>query len=481
MLKGSMEVETGTPLVVDLDGTLIRSDSLHDSAIWCLFHSPADLKRATKALRTGGIAAMKEVFADRYNFDPRHLPYNESVLDFLNEKKSEGQILILATGANEKIAHAIAEHLDIFEEVFASDQHVNNTGAEKVQRIKSKYQLFDYIGNSRADQVVWKASRVGYVVADGVRKLPKKTSRTLNVVGSSTTNTLKDWLTQLRPHQWAKNVLVAVSIIASHRYLEIDSWTKVLLGFAAFSLLASSVYIFNDLSDVASDRKHSRKRSRSLASGRISSPLALVASVLLAISGFAISLAITTMFSVCLIMYLLSNIAYTFKLKKVVVIDVLLLAFMYTARIWAGALAINEPMSFWIASFSIFIFLSLALMKRFSEILAEADSLDSTIPGRGYRPSDSGLVMSSGIAAGFSSVIFLALYLDSQAVSLNYASPVWLWGSVPLLLGWLLSLWFRAGRGDVDQDPIFFALRDRFSQLVLVGFVIMFLCATLVH
>jgi len=480
-LRGLTDIsEKSTILVVDLDGTLIHTDTLYESAIWCLFHNGVELRNALDAFRRGGIAAMKEALANAYDLDPKHLPYNQSVLEFLEEKRNAGYKLVLATGANHTIATAIAEHLQLFDDVLASSSNRNNTSLEKINSIKAKYRSFDYVGNSRADVSVWKESRYGYVVVDSATNLQKKAGKQLTTIGRTKRKTFKGWLTQLRPHQWAKNALLAVSIIASHRYLEIDSWSKVLFGFAAFSLLASAVYIFNDLSDLSNDRRHSDKRNRPLASGRINAPLALFLSVLLVIVSFAIAYNTSQPFAGCLVLYLAANIAYTFKLKKVVIVDVMLLAFMYTARIWAGAVLIDEPMSFWIASFSVFIFLSLALLKRYSEILAETKSGDEAIVGRGYRAGDSALVLSSGLSSAFSSVIFLALYLDSQAVVTKYSDPSWLWGTVPLLLGWLLSLWFRASRGSVNQDPIFFALRDKFSQVTFVALAVLFMCATFV-
>lgn len=295
------------------------------------------------------------------------------------------------------------------------------------------------------------------------------------VSGTDTAASLRVWSTQLRIHQWAKNGLVFVPLFASQKF-DRDSVTAALLAFVSFSLLASATYIGNDVVDRHHDRQHSSKRNRPIASGLVSMPLAVGVAIGLAIGGFAVAWFIGIDFTLALGFYLLATAGYSLFLKRIVFADVVLLATLYTVRVVAGALAINSSASVWILVFSSFIFLSLALVKRYSEI----DKHDVSTNGRGYVSEDLTLVMSAGIASGLLAVLVFALYIDSPTVTALYASPEFLWIYIPLLMFWVMRIWGVTIRGDMHDDPIIYALRDLVSQMMALVLVLITFAATVI-
>jgi 4-hydroxybenzoate polyprenyltransferase len=273
---------------------------------------------------------------------------------------------------------------------------------------------------------------------------------------------LRDAVRALRLHQWSKNVLVFLPLLAAHKALEPELLFRTLLAFLAFGLVASGHYVLNDLLDLEADRRHARKRNRPFASGALpaSAGVALVPALLAA--GVAVALLLPRGFQAVLAGYLAATSAYSLALKRVVILDVLLLAGLYTSRMFAGAFAADVPVSEWLASFSMFLFLSLALLKRASEIVETAQALH----GRGYLASDREPIFGMGVASGYLAVLVLALYVSSNEVRLLYSHPGWLWALCPLVLYWVSRLWIRAHRGEVRDDPVLFALRDPASWLV---------------
>lgn len=268
----------------------------------------------------------------------------------------------------------------------------------------------------------------------------------------------------LRLHQWSKNALLFLPILAAHHLDDRAALLRVALGFLSFGLVASSVYVLNDMVDVESDRSHPRKRLRPFASGalRLGAGFALVPGLLAA--GAGIALLLPPMFGVALTAYWFTTLAYSLRIKRVVILDVLVLAALYTVRIYAGAFAAGVPVSEWLASFALFFFLSLAILKRASE-LAKATQ---AVPGRGYRPDDRVPVSAMGVASGYVSVLVLALYVTSQDVRRLYTQPAWLWMLCVLVLYWISRMWLLAWRGEVDDDPVVFAIRDPASWVVAV-------------
>jgi len=282
--------------------------------------------------------------------------------------------------------------------------------------------------------------------------------------GSTPGTRLPALVRALRPHQWAKNVLVFVPLAGAHRLGEGERLRSVALAFAAFSLTASAVYVLNDLADLASDRLHPRKRSRPFASGALAPGVGKALVPALLAGAVAVALSLPHLFGLVLLGYWLATLAYSWGLKRRPVLDVLLLASLYTARLYAGGAASGVPVSEWLATFSMFLFLSLAFLKRAVELAG-----GPVAPGgRGYRAEDRGPIFAMGIGSGYLSVLVLALFVSSQETTRLYSHPVRLWLLCPLLLYWVSRVWLLARRGELDDDPVLFALRDPASWAVVV-------------
>lgn len=468
------------PLVVDLDGTLVLSDMLLESALdvtrdapWKLLGIPGWLSQ--------GKASLKRHLASFSTFDPSLLPYNAPLVDWLKGQKAGGRRLVLCTASDTSIATPIATHLGIFDDVIASDGVVNLSGEHKAAALEARYGRdgFDYAGNERADLPVWTAAHRAIVVNASTAIVREAESRfDVEQVFPPTPLTLRLWLKVLRSHQWLKNLLLFVPLFAAHQLTDASTWWSVGLAFCCFCVCASSVYIANDLLDLPSDRQHLRKRKRPFASGAVPLWMGIVlAPVLLACSLFAASF-VGRQFLPWLVGYFLLTCVYSWSLKRKVVVDCLTLAMLYTLRIVAGAAAASLALSFWLLAFSVFLFLSLAFVKRYAELEIQLLSGKQKVHGRGYLTTDAPLVQSLGIAAGYGSVLVLALYLNSEAVVLLYRTPEIVWGTVPVMLFWISWMWMRAHRGEMHDDPLVFAVRDRASLLAGVAFALILVAGT---
>lgn len=455
------------PLVVDLDGTLIHTDMLHESALKVFRDTPLETLRVP-CLLARGKAFLKRHLASRIEFDPGTLPYNEELLEWLKVKRDEGRRLVLCTASDKSIADPIARHLGIFDHVIASDGTVNITGKVKADTLLQRFATtgYDYAGNSHKDLPVWSAARRAIVVNGSsslIRKAENVTTveqvfprRSLGVSGLRRT---------LRVHQWLKNLLLFVPLIAAHELSNAESWLSLILAFAAFSLCASAVYIANDLLDLESDRRHPRKRNRPFAAGLMPAYQGvLLAPLLLAVS-MAIASLVGPQFLGCLVLYFILTSAYSWLLKRLLLIDCLALALLYTLRIIAGAAAVGQHLSFWLLAFSVFLFLSLAFVKRYAELEVQLLSGVDRIHGRGYQTADASLIQTMGIVSGYCSALVLALYLNSDDVLELYSSPEFIWGAVPVMLFWVSWMWMQAHRGVMHDDPLVFALKDPVSLL----------------
>ena len=468
-----------TPLVVDLDGTLIKTDLLFETANNLATRQPFQLLCLPGWL-LGGKSFLKSRLAETSTVDPASLPYNESLVAWLREQKTQGRRLVLATASHRSLAESVAEHLALFDDVMATEGETNLKAHHKRDELVRRFgeRGFDYVGNDSADLAVWPAAERAHVVSSSPSLIAKARAigNVGHVFGDGRTSALRAFVKALRPHQWMKNLLVFVPLLASHQYSNEASLLQALLAFFVFSLTASSVYLLNDLVDVADDRHHPRKRRRPFASGDLSLLYGWMAWPLLAIVAFAIAgVFLPPLFSGVLGTYFLLTLAYSFRLKQSAVIDVLTLAGLYTLRIIAGAAAIGVPLSFWLLTFSMFIFLSLALIKRFSEIkVARDNGKEGQIRGRGYMQEDLEVVSSMGSAAGYLAVLVLALYIQDTHTAQLYATPKFIWLACPLLLFWISRAWLIAHRGQMHDDPIVFALKDRVSLVVAGCFIAVF-------
>lgn len=448
------------PLCVDLDGTLLCTDTLWESVIlllrqrpWLMFLAPFWLLR--------GRAYFKGVVAGHTALNVAHLPYRSELLEALRAAKSAGRKLVLATAADAQVAEPIARHLALFDAVFASDGGTNLKAQHKEARLVAEFgaQGFDYVGDSRADLKVFPGAQRGYLV-DASSSVANAGLANVTVL-SRKRSVLRAMIKQLRPHQWAKNGLVVLPALLAPS-ISLEHIVPGLIGAAAFSLCASAGYVFNDLLDLEADRAHRTKKSRPLASGAL--PVALGPPLFLGL--LAGSLALSALlrsvgFSTMLVIYFIATLTYSFYLKRYTLLDVLVLAWLYTHRILSGAIATSVPLSAWLLAFSMFLFLSLAFVKRFVELSALTD--DKAIKHRDYVRSDIPMVGNMGIASGYIAVLVFSLYVDQGARSAAYAEPVFLWFSVPVLLYWISRIWILAGRGQLEDDPVKFALRDKVS------------------
>ena len=368
------------------------------------------------------------------------------------------------------VTEAVARHTGVFEEVIASDGARNLAGARKAAVLVERFaeRGFDYAGNGTVDLHVWKRARRAWVV-NAPRSLAARAAGHCEVEHHLHGHgaPLKSWLRALRLHQWLKNLLVFLPLLASHRFLEPGAVLAALGAFVAFGLCASGVYLLNDLLDLPSDRSHPRKRQRPFAAGDLPLLHGLLLAPLLTLAAFALAAAIAPAFVAVLALYLAMTLGYSFWLKRVAMLDVVLLAGLYTIRIIAGAAAIGSPLSFWLLAFSMFLFLSLAMLKRYTELAAMLGEGRSGALGRGYGVEDLPLVQSLGGSAGYGAVLVLALYINSPESLALYARPQVLWLICPLLLYWVSRVWVIAHRGAMNDDPVVFAVRDRVSQVVI--------------
>lgn len=453
------------PLVVDLDGTLIHTDMLHESALKVLRDQPLDVLRFPFWLSQGK-AALKRELASRTSFDPETLPYNQELLEWLTQQRAAGRSLILCTASDQRIAARIAEHLRIFDEVIASDGVANIAGARKAQALVDRLgeRGFDYAGNSSTDLAVWKHARRA-VVVNGAPSLTEQARAECEVEQTFPRPSagISAWRRALRLQQWLKNLLLFVSLLASHDIGNVDAWLSLVVAFVAFSVCASSVYIANDLLDLESDRIHPRKRFRPFASGAIAAwKGAVLAPVLLAV-GLGTGALLPGHFLAWLTVYFALTCAYSWVLKRLVLVDCLTLAVLYTLRIVAGAAAAGHSLSFWLLAFSVFLFLSLAFVKRYAELEVQMLNGKGGAHGRGYSTSDAPLIQTMGIVSGYAAVLVLALYLNSDAVIQLYRKPEMVWGAVPIMLFWVSWIWMQAHRGKMHDDPLVFAIKDHAS------------------
>jgi len=451
------------PLVVDLDGTLIHTDMLHETTVRAVRNAPQVLLMLPAWLARGK-AHLKQQLAARATVDVSALPFNMPLLEALRQEKARGRTLVLCTASDRSLADQVAAHLGLFDEVMASDGSRNLAGQNKALALSERFGSagFDYAGNSSADIDVWQEAGAAWVVnaSDSVAGRARSMGRVDPELSSEPIG-VRTVIKALRAHQWLKNLLLFMPLLAAHRLTGLGDWTALFLAFVSFSLCASSVYIANDLIDLDSDRVHPRKRLRPFAAGRLSILHGVgMAPVLLLLSAL-VGTQVSAAFLGWLAVYFLVTCAYSMGLKRLIVVDCLTLALLYTLRIVAGAAAVGLEMSFWLLAFSVFLFLSLAFVKRYAELEVQILKGKKKAHGRGYYTTDAPLVQGMGLSAGYAAAMVLALYLNSEAVTRLYRTPEVIWGAVPVLLFWVNWMWVQAHRGEMQDAPLWFAVKDR--------------------
>ena len=463
-------------LVVDLDGTLLRSDMLFES-FWSAFGRDWRSPFLSVAALAGGRASLKRHLAMASAVETATLPYDPKVIAFVQAWRESGGRTALVTASDRDFAEAIAAHLDIFDEVHGSDGKLNLKGDHKGSFLEERFgsKGFAYMGDAKADLPVWKRAAKAITV-NAPPALRREAERVCDSVEHLVTDTgsVKPYIKAVRPHQWLKNVLVFLPMLAAHQ-LDGQTFLLSLLAFVCFCLVASSVYVLNDLLDLAADRAHPRKKNRPFASGSI--PIAhgtWMAAGLLILGGL-LAISISPSFLLAMAAYYLLTTAYSLQLKRRIVIDICVLAGLYTARIIAGGVATDVSLSVWLLAFSVFFFFSLAAVKRQAELIDSAERGNLKASGRGYHVDDLPIISMIAIGAGYVSVLVMTLYVNSPAVVELYARPEALWGVCAVLLYWITRTVMVAHRGNMHDDPVVYAAKDRISQmclLIIFGFVV---------
>ncbi len=469
------------PLVIDLDGTLINSDLLEESAFAFLLKNPLSFFKLLKWLKSGK-ANLKEKLAKKVKIDVASLPYNQDVLDLIQEERKNGRKIILATASHKFYADQIAQHLQIFDEVLATEGKINLSSQNKCDALVEKFgeKNFDYVGNSCDDLAVWAKSNRAYAVNPSRCVLKKAEALgNLEKVFSRKKSTLRIYAKALRLHQWVKNFLIFVPLLSSHKVGEIDLVFNGLLAFLFFGLCASHVYLFNDCIDLQNDRTHKNKRFRPIPAGLISLPRALILSFILLATSFVGAFSLLPLwFGLSLVAYYFLTLAYSLFLKRIAILDIVTLAALYTMRIIAGTFAFGVLLTFWMLAFSMFIFLSLSLVKRYAELFEQRNQGKNEIAkGRGYYPSDLEMLSSLGASSGYLSIMVLALYIQDNTTVALYSHPKLIWFACPILLYWISRIWMLTHRGQMHEDPVVFAIKDRVSWIVGILFGLIFWCA----
>jgi 4-hydroxybenzoate polyprenyltransferase len=463
------ELAEAPPLVVDLDGTLLRSDLLYESLFLLARQRPLDLLRLPFWLLRGR-AHFKREIARRVMPDAASLPYRQDLLDDLRAQRAAGRRLVLATAADAAPAQAVADALGLFEAVHASDGRCNLSGERKRERLVAAYGVggYDYAGNARADLPVWAAARRAVIAGASSRLAARVAERVPVERRFDDGSAVGAYIEAMRPLHWSKNALLLVPLLLAGTVHFAASLPAALLGFLAFGLCASSVYLLNDLFDLPYDRRHPQKKTRALASGRVSIAGAVLALLLLLCAAFGIAGLLSAGFAAVLALYYVNTLAYSLRGKEWPIVDVAMLAAGYMLRVMAGAVAISMAPPPWLLALCLLLFFSLALIKRYAEMVIMASVSRTQV--HGYLVQDRDLLMVLGITGGYLAVLVLALYLNSNALHPGAPAPAPAgWAICALLLGWLSYLWLVTYRGRMNHDPVVFALRDPASLVLLLA------------
>lgn len=465
------------PLVVDLDDTLVFTDTLHENLINFIKTNPLKVFNAFSLLKNK--AEFKKYIYKNSFIDVATLPYNQELIKFIQEERNKGRVTILATAAYKGIAEQVAQFLGCFDKVISTDGSNNLKGKNKLEAVKQDIgSEFIYAGDHEVDITIWEASKGAIIVGKNVENITKTLQRkNIHIVKQfeKPEPSLKIWLKAIRIHQWLKNLLLFLPILTAFQIFDLNKISNVFIGFLSFSLGASATYILNDLWDLSNDRQHKRKSKRPFAAGIISIPSAIKMTFILLGLALILAISINVIFLGLFILYLIITTLYSLKFKKEPLLDITILSILYTMRIFAGGAVAGIELSYWLISFSIFIFLSLATMKRCAEIVAMKQDKIEKIVGRGYAKADLDILWPLGISAYIGAIILFGLYINEPNVMLHYAQPSILW-AVQLLLFYLIGkLWIKTKHGLMHDDPIVYIIRDKKSLKIIIVSIILFL------
>lgn len=475
-----LHMNPSLPLCVDLDGTLLATDCLWESFILRLKQNPLILFLVPFWLLKGK-AALKSRLASKVELDVETLPENPRFLNWLASQVNLGREIYLVSASDQALVSTVADKFGFFKEAIGSSDGVNLRGKNKAKYLVDRFgeKGFDYAGNDFSDLEIWAHSKTAILVHPLSRLTAKVPKENRVIIEEDRVSVPRAFLKAIRPHQWVKNLLIFVPLLTAHVYYETSAWISALLAFVSFSFCASAVYLINDLTDLVSDRLHSSKRNRPFASGALPLYCGLIgAPFLLMFSLLIMVFANYTSGLPVLGIYFLATCLYSFWLKQVAGVDIIFLAGLYTLRLIQGGAVIEVEISEWLLAFSLFFFLSLALAKRFSELFNIKEENRDKAMGRGYLTSDLNLMAMLGSSSAYLSVLVLALYVSSERVSGLYRQPEWIWLICPIMLTWVTRLWLVTYRGKMDEDPISFAIKDRFSYgAVILMAVVAFLAS----
>jgi 4-hydroxybenzoate polyprenyltransferase len=454
------------PLCVDLDGTLIKTDTLFESILILIKSKPFYIFLLPVWLLKGR-AYLKQKITANVNLNIELLPYNPLVLNWLREEKATGRKIVLVTAADHSIANAIANYLGLFDEVLASNGHINLKGKIKQEFLSQRYgsKKYDYVGDCHADIAIWQDAHAAILV-DPSKLLRNKVKSLTKIAREFHSQHSKLLLLKtIRVHQYIKNLLIFLPLMLSPAITDIQLWWKYLLGFISFCTTASIVYIINDLLDLEADRQHPRKRHRGFASGDISITSGIDIILFLLVVSISLCFYLRSNFIITLACYFLLTCFYSFYLKRLVLIDTFILSILYTIRLIAGITLLSHGYSDWLIAFSIFFFLCLAYVKRFTELFKANDEARQ-IHGRGYRLEQINLIKMLGISSGYIATLIFSLYIQSEKAASIYQHIEILYITNLVLLYWISYIWLMAYEGKMHDDPIVFAMKDKTSWIV---------------
>jgi len=466
------------PLCVDLDGTLIKTDSILESTILAIkmdfrliFLLPFWIGKGKNHFKNKVVAAARP--------DAALFPYNQDVIDIIKEAKDNGREIVLTTATKQAIADDVQLYTGLFDRIMASSDTHNNRSGNKRDSLTEQFgeKGYDYMGNSSADLKVFESCNTAYLVSDNKNLINKARALNNNLrVISNNSGSIKDFIKEIRVYQWIKNILIFLPLLLAHEFYRTDAIIYSIIAFFCFSFTASFIYVINDLLDLESDRKHQSKRNRPFAAGKLEPIPAFGISFFLMLASITVSfIFLPNNFGLILVIYFVLTTLYSFYLKKIVIADIIVLAMLYSIRIVAGGELTHIPLSKWFIAFSLFLFFSLAIIKRFTELNNLQTLNKSQISGRGYVTDDIRLLLPLGVTSGYLSVLIFLLYIFSPEVTVLYQTPILLLPVGITLLGWITRMWFIAYRGQMDEDPVVYTAKDKFSYLffiIMVSFVI---------
>ncbi|WP_417482289.1 UbiA family prenyltransferase [Maricaulis sp.] len=458
------------PLAVDLDETLLLVDTSVEAIVDAALHRPLDFLLALPTLAKGR-PAFKQAMFDIAELDVEALPERADLVEYLWQQHSAGRVIILVTATTQPVAEAVAARFgNLFSAVYGTRDGVNLKGENKAAFLtRTCPGGFVYVGDSRADLKVWaRASGMAFAGASNdVVRAAQRNGQPVEAVFANKPRGIGAWIEALRIGQWVKNVLIFVPVLLSGLYLVPEAWVQSVLGFLLLGIAASGTYLINDLVDLPADRRHRTKRARPFAAGRLNPALGLVVAPALILTALLCSFLLAPLFSIALLVYLTGSLVYSFGLKRVVMLDTVTIASLFTLRIALGAFAVGAALSEWLMVFSVFFFLSLALAKRHAEILHARPG--ERVRGRGYRAEDAPLTLAFGVASGTAAIVILFLYLIEDAFPSGfYSQPGLLWLAPVLMALWIMRIWTLAHRAELEDDPVSFSVRDR-TSLLLAG------------